>query len=270
MKSLMTAVFVMCASVCWGGDVAQHLQDISVTIVTNQGEGSGVIKSRKINEDTINFVWTAAHVVDSLRKTRTVIDPKSGTSKTVIEFDDATIVKSLNEEGRLVGKVEFFAEVIRFSSEEDLALLKIRKKNFATESVEFYLDKKLLPIGTRLFHVGSLLGQMGSNSMTNGILSQDGRLLDKKVFTQTTVAAFPGSSGGGVYTEDGKMMGMLVRGAGETFNLVVPVRRMVDWSKKANIEWALDDNVQVPSEEELQKLSIEDNGVEFESGKVGK
>ena len=250
-------------------DVAQHLQDISVTIVSRGqfgggGEGSGVIKTRKMKDGTtVNFIWTAAHVVDNLRKTRTVIDSKSGTTKTVVEFDDAMVVKAIQQDGRTVGKLELMAEVVRYSAEQDLALLRLRKSNFVQSSVTFYLDDKIPAIGTDLLHVGSLLGQLGSNSMTTGIMSQHGRLIDKKVFDQTTVAAFPGSSGGGVYLKDGRMVGMLVRGAGETFNLIVPVRRLVTWAKHANIEWAVNDNVAMPTEEELRKMPVEDTGVEF-------
>lgn len=260
--------------------VAPHLQDISVTIVSKGrlggGEGSGVIKTRKMpGGDTVNFVWTAAHVVSNLRHEKTVIDSRSGTSKTVVEFDDAVVVKSIIEDGRKVGKMEFDAEVIRFNAEEDLALLRIRKKSFITCSVKFYLGDKIPPVGTKLLHVGSLLGQLGSNSMTEGIMSQHGRLVEKKVFDQTTVTAFPGSSGGGVYLTDGRLIGLVLRGAGETFNLICPVRRMSKWAKKANIEWAIDDKVKMPSEEDLQKLPVEDNGVTFsysvraEAGKKG-
>ena len=251
-------------------NVPQHLQDISVTIVSRSpsgyggGEGSGVIITRKFpSGESVNFIWTAAHVVDNLRTTRRIIDPKTGTPKTVVEFADAKVVKGLTEEGRDVGKLELFAEVVRYSEEEDLALLRLRKKNFVSASVEFYLEKEIPSISTKLLHVGSLLGQLGSNSMTTGIMSQHGRLIKKKVFDQTTVAAFPGSSGGGVYVEDGRMIGMLVRGAGETFNLIVPVRRMQKWSKQAKVEWALDHNVEMISEEDLKKLPVEDTGVTF-------
>ena len=55
--------------------VADHLQDVSVTIRAegqfSNGEGSGVIFSRKdADGNLVNFVWTAAHVIDNLRKER--------------------------------------------------------------------------------------------------------------------------------------------------------------------------------------------------------
>lgn len=255
-------------------DIAQHLQDISVTIVSGQrgsggGEGSGVIFTRK-NErgENVNYVWTAAHVIDNLRKTKNVIDPKSGGSKTVVEFDDAQVVKAINEDGRMVGKIEFLAEVVRYSAEQDFALLRLRKKDLVKSTVTFYLEEKdgkpvIPPLRTKLLHVGSLLGQLGSNSMTEGIMSQHGRLINKVVFDQTTVTAFPGSSGGGVYLEDGRLVGLVLRGAGETFNLIGPVRRLHEWSKAAQVDWAVDPKVKMPTEEELKKIPVEDNGVTF-------
>jgi S1-C subfamily serine protease len=116
-----------------------------------------------------------------------------------------------------------------------------------------------------------LLGQFGSNSLTTGVVSQIGRVLDLGangvIFDQTTVTAFPGSSGGGVFLKsDGRYVGMLVRGAGEQFNLTVPVRRLRDWAKSSKIEWAIDPSLPMPSAEELKKLPIEDSGVKFEPG----
>ncbi len=239
-------------------DVPTYLQEVSVTIHSNRSQGSGTIKTR----DGVNYVWTCGHVVRGLRTEREVIDPKTGGKKTVIEFEDAKIVKELVEDGRSVGQVEMFAEVIRYSDAEngeDLALLRIRKKNFVTCSVQFYLDEKIPALGTKLLHCGSLLGQQGSNSMTSGIVSQHGRVINNTIYDQTTCAAFPGSSGGGVYLEDGRYMGMIVRGAGETFNLIVPQRRLFKWAKKVGVEFALDDNVPVPSDDELKKLPIEDS-----------
>tara|TARA_B100000700_G_C14985718_1_gene828730 strand:- start:485 stop:1477 length:993 start_codon:yes stop_codon:yes gene_type:complete len=245
-----------------------YLQDISVTIRAKFSEGSGVAFTR----GGVTYIWTAAHVVDGLRTTRMVVDPKTGTPRTLVEFKDAQVVKTLIEDGRTVGRLEMDAEVIRYSDAthgEDLALLRVRKKGFIEQTAKFHLDKKIPKLGTRLLHVGSLLGQQGSNSMTTGIMSQHGRLIGKTVYDQTTVTAFPGSSGGGVYLEDGSYVGMLVRGAGEGFNLIVPTRRMKDWATRAGILWALDPDVKMPSEEELKKIPVEDVGTKFASGKPG-
>ena len=256
----------------------QHLQDVSVTVKTGSGEGSGVIVTREVEtspnvKQKVNFVWTAAHVVDGLRSVRTTI--KDGRPTKLVEFRDAQIVQELVEDGRRVGEMKMEAKVIKYSDSEngeDLALLMIRKKSYIDKSVVFYKAAgKPVAIGTELYHVGSLLGQTGSNSMTRGICSQVGRVLDLGtgegvVFDQTTVTAFPGSSGGGVFLSErsgkkaGQYMGMLVRGAGETFNLIVPVRRMRDYAKKQGVLWAIDTEVKVPTLEEITSLLAEGSG----------
>lgn len=238
-------------------NVAQFLQDISVTIKAGTSEGSGVIT----NVNGVNYVWTAAHVVADLRKQRVVID-HSGSPKIVVEFDDAEVVKYLVEDGRTVGSMRFNAEVIRYSDAdhgEDLALLRVRKTNLTPHRVCFYLDKKIPELGTTLYHVGSLLGHGGSNSMTRGIMSQHGRVYKGFVYDQTTCAAFRGSSGGGVYLEDGQYVAMIVRGAGETFNLVVPMRRLHKWATKVGVDFTLDPSLPVPSDETVRSKPVEDN-----------
>ncbi len=262
-------------------EVANYLQDISVTIKSqgkySKSEGSGVLITRDIGDEKVTFVWTCAHVVDNLRSVRTVI--KAGTPKKVVEFDDVQIIKELVEGGRRVGEIKMDATVIKFSDAddgEDLALLMVRAKDYGKASAKFYLDAEepIIPIGTQLYHVGSLLGQMGANSMTSGIISQVGRIHGKVEFDQTTVTAFPGSSGGGVYLQDGRYVGMIVRGAGEGFNLMVPVRRMVKWAEKHDILWSLDPTKDMPSIDEIEDLPIEhtseDEKKEDESTKSSK
>jgi len=206
---------------------------------------------------------TAAHVVDGLRSVEEVIDPATGPKRQLIRFSDARIVKELVESGRRVGELAMDASVVRYSKDEDLALLRVRKTGFVDASVVFYLDDPIPTIGTRLLHVGSLLGQLGANSMTSGIMSQIGRTIDNKEFDQTTVTAFPGSSGGGVYLESGAYTGMVLRGAGEGFNLIAPIRRIRKWAERASVKWAIDDSVPMPSSEELDKLPVEDSPSRF-------
>jgi hypothetical protein len=260
---------------------AEHLQNISVTIRSegpfSNGEGSGVVFTRKDSKgNLVNFVWTAGHVIDNLRKERKTFI--GGTPKTIVEFKDPMVVKEIRQNGRTVGRLQMDAEVLKYSDADnghDLALLRIRKFNFVKDTVAFHLEKdKIPPLGEDLLHVGSLLGQMGANSMTDGIYSQHGRLiknLNKHVFDQTTCTAFPGSSGGGVYLKgDALYIGMLVRGAGEGFNLIVPVRRIISYCEDHKIMWALDPKVKMPSETELKKMSIENSPKETEKDDADK
>jgi hypothetical protein len=273
MKTLVSLLFglALTAFAVHGAEkqptTAEHLQNVSVTIRSegdfSVGEGSGVIFTRKDKDgNLVNLVWTAGHVVDNLRKTRKIVI--DGVAKTVVEFKDPMVVKEIRQNGRTVGRLQMDAEVLKYSDAKDghdLALLRVRKLDFVTDTVTFHLDKKIPPLGEDLLHVGSLLGQMGANSMTDGIYSQHGRIiksLNKHVFDQTTCTAFPGSSGGGVYLKsNAQYVGMLVRGAGEGFNLIVPVRRMVDYCEKNKIMWAIDKSVPMPDEEDLKKIPIE-------------
>jgi len=269
------------------GALAPYLQSISVTIKADRGQGSGVLVTREMigldgKPVKVNFVWTAAHVISRLRKTRTVIDTKTGQSKTLVEFRDAEIVQEIVENGRRVGEKKMFASVIKYSGADegqDLALLMVRKLGITDASAVFYdTENDIVPIGTEVFHVGSLHGQFGANSMTNGIMSQIGRVLNigssggGVVFDQTTVNAFPGSSGGGVFiagdSEEtkphrGQYCGMIVRGSGETFNLIVPVRRMRSWAKVSGCEWAIKNDPKItPTLSEIYRPGwiIEDTG----------
>ena len=275
---ILLAVLLLAMSInqAFGGDAAlyQKLQDVSVTVKAGRGEGSGVIITREVTvgdaKEKINFVWTAAHVVASLRSVRNTIE--GGTPKKVVEFKDAQIVKELVEKGRRVGEIKMDAKVIKYSdadSGDDLALLLVRKRNFVDQNILFYPSNDPIPVGTELYHVGSLLGQVGSNSMTRGIMSKVGRVLelgtgDGVVFDQTSAPAFPGSSGGGIFLTEssgdnsGRYSGMLVRGAGETFNLIVPVRRMRSWATIQNILWSLDETLEVPSYEDIIKIPVEE------------
>lgn len=282
-KAFFTLCFLVVyavSNVAYAAEVSSYLQDISVTIKTSKGEGSGVVFTREIQTENglkkINFVWTAAHVLENIRNVKTVLGV-DGHLKKVIEFQDAEVIKKLVENGRTVGQLAMDAKVVKYSDAkdgEDLALLMIRKFNFVESSAKFSQDpeNKGIALGTQLYHVGSLLGSEGSNSMTTGIMSQVGRTISlnggaKVLFDQTTVTAFPGSSGGGVFLTSGEYVGMLVRGAGETFNLIVPMRRITKWAKEENIEWALDQNKTAPSLVDIEKLPVEKLGkIESPSG----
>ena len=257
--------------------VANHLQEVSVTVKQGTTQGSGVIKTRTMKIDgkdtSVNFVWTAAHVVAGARSVDTVIDTRTGTERKIVKFKDVSIVQEFRQDGRRVGEYKLDAQVICYSKENDVALLRLRKSGFKTESVQFYLGKPIPPLGTDLYHVGSMAGQeLGANSMTSGIVAQIGRTFDNQPYDQTTVTASPGSSGGGVFLRDGRQIGILTLGVrgGDNFNFIVPIRRVYAWAKRMKIAWAMDNGVATPTEDELKKIPVEDSGATFNGGRKGK
>lgn len=276
-KGLCFTVCLLVCSVCFSAEEKKEaspsslIQAASVTVKSLRSEGSGTIISREVQLEkgdketaVVNFVFTAGHVVDDLRKVRSVIT-EEGKDVKIIEFDDASVVKEYKQNGRRVGESKMDCRVIAYSDadyNEDLAILMIRQHSFQpVEVTTEFKTEGIVDVGTDLLHCGSLLGQMGANSMTKGIMSQQGRVYNNKVYDQTTVPAFPGSSGGGVYIEvEGskpQYVGMITRGAGETFNLMVPMRRIVKWAKEMGFAWLFDPSIDVPTMEEINKLPVE-------------
>ena len=210
-----------------------YLQNISVKVSVGSGSGSGVLFCREVAGERRTFVWTAGHVVSRLQK----VDET---------FRNATIKFERRYSGTILKKWEAEAKVIAYSDPddgEDLALLEIMGKFNSVSSANFSRNEVEL-VGTKVIHVGSAAGYY--NSVSLGIVSQTDRDHRGKSYDQSSVMAYPGSSGGGVYTTDGKCIGLVTLGVGPGLNFYVPVRRMRAWAKKEGIEWAMDLSVPVP------------------------
>ena len=255
-------------SVAYGqGNIPEHLQAISVTVKTPQGTGSGTLVTRKIDGQNVTFVIGCAHVVDGLRKVRDTIDIKTGQVKKVVEFADADILKQVVENGRHVGDFTMKAKVIKYSDSElgdDLSVLMLRKKDFIKDGATFYLDgDKIVGVSTEVYHVGSLFGEFGSASFMTGSISSVGRIIPLNngvntiVVDQVNVGAVGGSSGGGVFKKDGKLCGILVRGGGPSFGLMVPIRVIHKNFSDHNMLWVIDPNVKAPTMKEIEAITVE-------------
>lgn len=218
----------------------EKLQNISVTVHAGPATGSGVVISRS----GANYILTAGHVVDDVRKVTKLLDNVTGESKRHSKFDAVTVIREVIRDGRSIGKNSIEGEVVAYSSSEygdDLALIKLRDP-ITQDSAVFYKEAVIPATGTRVSHVGSFLGQDGSNSFSEGQISQIGRTLYNHVFDQSSCTAFPGSSGGGIFNaETGEYIGTLVRGSGETFNYYVPIRRIKEWAKRHKVEFIFDE-----------------------------
>ncbi len=213
--------------------VYKKLQNFSVKVSAGSGSGSGVLFCREVEGKQRVFIWTAGHVVSRLRR----IDGS---------FKNATIKMESRVRGKYVNEIESEAKVIAYSNQytgEDLALLEIIKECAMFNSADFAGDE-IQKVGTEVIHVGSTAGFYNSASL--GIVSQTDREFRGKMYDQTSTMAYPGSSGGGAYTTDGKCIGLVTLGVGPGLNFYVPVRRMRAWAKKEGIEWAMDLSVPVP------------------------
>lgn len=232
--------------------VCEALKRATVTVSTTGGSGSGAI----VVHGGRAWVLTAAHVVDSCRK---VVD-RDG--KKEVCFDDCKVIQKVVQDGRIVSDVTYDAEVIRYSDSEygeDLALLRLYQKDAFKDGVKFYLGNKPPPIGTRLYHAGSPLGDIGSQSIIPGLYSAHGRLLDKRIYDQISCSAFPGSSGGTMALEDGRWVGMVLRGREGGFILVRPVRVVKVWAKRVGVDFVLDPSLPAPTDDELKKQPVDES-----------
>ena len=229
----------------------------SVFVMTGKGTGSGPVVVR----DDDAFVWTAAHVVTPLRTLRTVIDSETGTPKVLACYADPVVGVEGYQTGCKTSQHMYYAEILRMSPEEDLALLHVRERGVFRKGVCFTGPHEHFAPDTPIFHVGSMDGLPGANSISHGHLARAGRRRHNKFYDQINLTALSGSSGGGVYLENGRCIGILVQGLTETsdgVNLMVPAWRMWEYARRTNCLWALDATVPVPGLEAMQATPVEE------------
>lgn len=180
------------------------------------GSGSGNL----IHKFGHTYVLTAAHVVQC-----EVMSRSNALDKVYM-----TVYQGTNE---------WRAYVINYDSDHDLALLRLESTNLVGRSVRF-LSPSIIPlIGTKVLHVGNLQGAF-PRSYSEGVIAMVNAPAPADPFhyyDQTTVTAYPGSSGGGIFTADGRYAGMILQWAGPGVNFVCPVRRMVEWADRNDLLW---------------------------------
>jgi len=277
MKKFLAAVAVFVAltipGLCMAADYASvpsFLQQHCVTVLAENASGSGTVIVRDVEGVKTAFVWTAYHVVDGLREVKSVL--KDGREIKVVSYRDAQIVQELLYEGATVGDHRLNCKVLICSPKTDIALLQIRMPGTYTEGVEFDLTKQVTPVGLDVMHCGSPSGkELGHNSVTTGIIAANGRMFDGLAYDQTTVSALPGSSGGIVARrDDAAYVGMLTLGlrGTDTFNYIVPARRIVEWCEKTGVLWAVDPTAPVPTKKQLEELKVEDTMINPDAAKA--
>jgi S1-C subfamily serine protease len=247
--------------------VIPYIQSISVLIKCGSSEGSGVIITRKDTNSELNhFVLTCAHVMSDYKIVKTHTNTVTKEIYTVVDQRPIEVIKRMVENGDTVGKIVLYADLIKYSDRylsDDLALLRIRKKNYFDFGVQFYSDSKIPEIGSELYHMGSFFGEQGAESLSTGIYSQVGRSINGIVFDQVSTPLHVGSSGGGVYFKDGLLVGISARKVSDGYGLIIPTRRIFEWAKRNKIEWILDSKSMVPlaDSDYFKQLEIDDESL---------
>jgi hypothetical protein len=220
-------------------------------LIESEGCGSGVI----FKNGDISFVWTDAHVVSNTRHVKTVIDPTTGLPKVQVNHDDVWVVQVENEDGRKVGETHYLAKVVKMSEEQDIALLVVYKKGFGTGTA--VLADEEPTAGEACWHVGSMNGYKGYNSVSDATIAAVGRLRHEFrhnetqgiVYDELTGVVQKGSSGGGVWDKkSGKLCGLVTEFLGHTDDgftygafCVTPARRLREFAKKNAVAYAIGD-----------------------------
>lgn len=262
---LLLAILASTAEARKPEEIGPYLQSISVTIKKGFDRGSGTVITRQVEGKGVNWILTAAHVVDDLRQVTTVID-ENGDEKKRVSYRDSEVLQELSQDGRTVGEIKIDAKVVSVDSKRDIALLRVRKTDFLSVSAEFYADEAVPPVGTPVLHCGSPGGQaIGAASVTSGVLSRVGVRIEEYggaegIYDQVDCAALGGSSGGMVCLKGtGQYVGMITLGlrGGDNFHWMVPIRTIREWADDINAEWLLDAKAKPPSEEDIAKIPLE-------------
>jgi len=241
--------------------IPEYLQSISVKVVVGDGTGSGIAFTRKdADGKSVTFIWTAAHIFT--HHDADFFSVVISTNHPGVPTQFADIQQVVIKNGVEIGKKIKSAKLIKFSDDEngeDLAILKVTGEFFNKNTATFDLSGNIPHVNEDLYSMGSPYGL--AQSFSRGYYEAIGRNLDGIIFDQSSCVIFSGSSGGGIFSIDGKYEGMSNVMRASSINFVVPIRRIHQWAIREHIEWALDPNCSMPSEKELKKLSMYDTAL---------
>ena len=123
---------------------------------------------------------------------------------------------------------QYQAEIKEKDTERDLCVLSVRDLHAPIVSLR---SSGSLRVGQRVYAIGTPLGL--ELTLSDGLISSL-RKTDGGVIIQTTAAISPGSSGGGLFDQDGSLIGITTfqKTKGQNLNFAVPAEWINDISKR--------------------------------------
>lgn len=225
MRALQTILILLTLT---SFSLAHELQSLSCTVQSGPISGSGVFIKRMVDGKSRTFVWTAAH--------------------NVAEKDNrllpTLIITSQLTGGEIKVRSVYVTTMVRYSKTADLALFLLKDDHDPIQNGAHF-NTDVPRVGSWVLHVGSPSGESGT--MSRGIISQVGR----GGLDQTDTSVNHGSSGGGIFNLDGELLGIVISMRTPTLNYFCPSREIDAWAKQVGVPWAVDENLPVPTLDEI-------------------
>lgn len=224
----------------------------SVSIYAKGSEGASTGSGVVFINNNKTFVWTCKHVIDTAITQELNIDIAKQTTEYKFELGKVQAITKLhNENMDEAGYIYVHAKIIRFSTQDDLALLELSHNGIFKETVRFPTNPKYTPqIGFKVYHVGSMGGLSGHHAMAEGHQGQQGVQLQDCKMDRIALNIQQGSSGGGVFEYwSGRCIGLAARSMDDkSFNqcYIIPWRHMHAFASRLDCHWALNSNISVP------------------------
>uniref|UniRef100_A0A6M3ITC8 Putative trypsin-like peptidase domain containing protein n=1 Tax=viral metagenome TaxID=1070528 RepID=A0A6M3ITC8_9ZZZZ len=248
MFALMVILFVSRSE---GAMTAKEMHEKMIYPVIRVSErGSGTIIYSKPNDKGAysTYALTNHHVISDaiqiIEEWNSDLQKKVEKEKRSILYVEIFQYKNLSTP---IGTLKVEAELIIYSKDEDLALLKFGTENQAAYVAEYYpgtnLDDVFLTDET--FACGCSLGF--PPIITKGMLIRKNFYIDSLPFGMSSAQIIFGNSGGAMYTGKGEFIGIPSRvpvigwsSAVPHMGLFIPIGRICDWLKKEHYEFIFD------------------------------
>lgn len=263
-KKLIYILFLLLFSLISIGqnyNVPEQLQSVTVIVDTPQGMGTGTLFNRKDNNGKdLSFVWTSAHTVV---KKETFLFSLYGVPiglKLSDIYKEVDIIKFLYENGKIKKKVLVKGELIKFSDPiegEDLAIFQLKTNIFSDRTIKFFLKDQIPKIGETIYNIGNPIGNF--DSFSSGTISFIGRNINNKHYDQINATIFGGSSGSGVFLQNGECIGFVRMMQSPGISFFIPIRRVIKWVRDEEIQWLLDPKIIMPT----NKISLKDRQIRY-------
>ena len=221
-SAVCAGIFCASSAPAWGKSAKEVFAEVARSVVVvlaldssgdTSAQGSGVVVGK-------NQVATNCHVIDKAKK----------------------IVVRQALESDIGQSYQMDAAILAQDDERDLCLLFVGELSEPPAAPIVKMGAaKALSIGEEIFAIGAPKGL--DLSLSRGIVSQLRRLDDRQTapFVQTDAAISPGSSGGGLFNDEGLLVGITTfkRVGGENLNFAIPTEWIEDLQKKGQAELAV-------------------------------